>query len=333
MAALQSTRVLKNCPAQSHLCQRIACGDGCFSALLIGYCVDPSLFIVMLEAVMRDVSYHPIFQSLQAIIHKAADVIMDIYQHPDLGVEQKSDQSPVTSADIAAHRTIVAGLSAMAQDVPILSEEGVVPFEERSQWPLLWIVDPLDGTKEFIKRSGEFSINIALVENGEPILGMVYLPTTSEGYFGVTKNWRALPLGAIKWHGKNVEVIRVRKPNTPLIAMISRSYGAFLPVALKQNLKEKYESVREIPTGSSIKACRIAEGVADLHLRSGPTSEWDTAAQQAIIEAAGGMLVSPKGVPLRYNQRETLLNGHFFVSGPEIAPNVMLWYRQGDNKE
>ncbi|WP_133010679.1 3'(2'),5'-bisphosphate nucleotidase CysQ [Marinomonas flavescens] len=282
---------------------------------------------------MRDVNHHPIFQALQKIIHDAADVIMEIYQRADLGIEQKSDHSPVTAADIAAHQTILAGLYAMAPEVPVLSEEGVVPFEERSQWPLLWIVDPLDGTKEFIKRNGEFSINIALVENGVPIIGMVYLPTTSEGYFGVTKSWRGLPLGAVKWHGKDIEPISVRKPNTPLIAMTSRSHGPSLPVALKQDLKNIYESVREIPKGSSIKACRIAEGVADLHLRRGPTSEWDTAAQQAIVEAAGGMLVSSKGKPFKYNQRESLLNGHFFVSGPEIAPNVLAWYQKRNSDE
>lgn len=282
---------------------------------------------------MQDVSHHPIFIALQKIIHDAAAVIMDIYQQADLGIEQKSDHSPVTAADIAAHKTIMAGLNKMTPDVPVLSEEGVVPFAERSQWPLLWIVDPLDGTKEFIKRNGEFSVNIALVEDGVPILGMVFIPTTSEGYFGVTKSWQGLPTGAVKWHGKDIESIRVREPHTPLIAMTSRSHGPSLPDALKEELKAKYESVREIPKGSSIKACRIAEGVADLHLRRGPTSEWDTAAQQAIVEAAGGMLVSPKGDPFRYNQRETLLNGHFFVAGEEIAPHVMNWYNSLDEEE
>ncbi|MBU2412462.1 MAG: 3'(2'),5'-bisphosphate nucleotidase CysQ, partial [Gammaproteobacteria bacterium] len=138
---------------------------------------------------MQDISKHPIFQALQKIIHDAADVIMDIYQRADLGIEQKQDDSPVTAADLAAHKVILAGLQALTPNIPVLSEEsseeGQVTFEERSKWPMLWIVDPLDGTKEFIKRNGEFSINIALVENGAPILGVVYLPTTTEGYFGV----------------------------------------------------------------------------------------------------------------------------------------------------
>ena len=282
---------------------------------------------------MQDVNHHPIFQALQKIIHDAADVIMEIYQRADLGIEQKSDDSPVTAADIAAHKTILAGLQALTPNVPVLSEEDVVPFSERSKWPLLWVVDPLDGTKEFIKRNGEFSINIALVKNGQPILGMVFLPTTSEGYFGVTEAWQELPLGAIKWHDHDIESINVRTPRDPLIVMTSRSHGPALPVSLKNTLKKAYEQVRELPKGSSIKGCRIAEGIADLHLRRGPTSEWDTAAQQAIIEAAGGMLVTPEGKPFRYNQRETLLNGHFFVSGSELAPHVMDWYRTSDEDE
>ncbi|MDE8604698.1 3'(2'),5'-bisphosphate nucleotidase CysQ [Marinomonas sp. RSW2] len=279
---------------------------------------------------MQDISKHPIFQALQKIIHDAADVIMDIYQRADLGIEQKMDDSPVTAADLAAHKVILAGLQALTPDIPVLSEEGVVSFEERSGWPMLWIVDPLDGTKEFIKRNGEFSINIALVENGVPILGVVYLPTTSEGYVGVTESWKDLPVGAFKWQGNEFESIKLRDPRDPIIVMTSRSHGPALPADLKATLKLAYEQVRELPKGSSIKGCRIAEGIADLHLRRGPTSEWDTAAQQAIIEAAGGMLVTPTGQPFRYNQRKTLLNGHFFVSGPELAPSVIDWYKKQD---
>ncbi|WP_392385762.1 3'(2'),5'-bisphosphate nucleotidase CysQ [Marinomonas primoryensis] len=279
---------------------------------------------------MQDISKHPIFQALQKIIHDAADVIMDIYQRADLGIEQKLDDSPVTAADLAAHKVILAGLQALTPDIPVLSEEGVVSFEERSGWPMLWIVDPLDGTKEFIKRNGEFSINIALVENGVPILGVVYLPTTSEGYVGVTESWKGLPVGAFKWQGDEFESIKLRDPRDPIIVMTSRSHGPALPADLKATLKLAYEQVRELPKGSSIKGCRIAEGIADLHLRRGPTSEWDTAAQQAIIEAAGGMLVTPTGQPFRYNQRKTLLNGHFFVSGPELAPSVIDWYKKQD---
>lgn len=277
---------------------------------------------------MLDVSRNPTFQALQQIIHNAADAIMEIYQKADLGVEHKSDDSPVTAADLAAHGVIMAGLKALTPDIPVLSEEAVVPFEERKNWRELWVVDPLDGTKEFIKRNGEFSINIALVMDGEPVLGIVYLPTTSEGYFGVTKTWMGIEPCAIKWHEQSYEPITVRAPREPLVAMTSRSHGPALPEDLKATLKSTYEQVRELPKGSSIKGCRIAEGIADLHLRRGPTSEWDTAAQQAIIEAAGGLLIAPSGKPFRYNQRDTLLNGHFIVAGPEIAPVILDWYQQ-----
>ncbi|GAB3487235.1 3'(2'),5'-bisphosphate nucleotidase CysQ [Marinomonas epiphytica] len=277
---------------------------------------------------MQDVSRHPIFLSLQTIIQRAASEIMNVYQSTDLGVEHKSDNSPVTAADLAAHKVISKGLAELTPEIPILSEEAVVEYQERRQWDSLWVVDPLDGTKEFIKRNGEFSINIALVIDGSPVLGMVYLPTTSEGYFGVSQEWQDLEVGAVKWQNDQVEVIRIREPHTPVIAMTSRSHGPALPDDLKQEIIAEYEFVREIPKGSSIKACRIAEGVADLHLRRGPTCEWDTAAQQAIVEAAGGMLVGPNGKPFKYNQRETLLNGHFFVCGPELAPKVMAWYEK-----
>ncbi|SBS30820.1 3'(2'),5'-bisphosphate nucleotidase CysQ [Marinomonas aquimarina] len=280
---------------------------------------------------MMDVSRHPTFQALQQIIHDAADAIMEIYQKADLGVEHKSDDSPVTAADIAANRIIMAGLQVLTPEIPILSEEAVVSFEERKNWTQLWVVDPLDGTKEFIKRNGEFSINIALVCDGKPVLGIVYLPTTKEGYFGVTESWRGLEPCALKWHMDELETISLREPREPIVAMTSRSHGPALPDDLKETLKETYEQVRELPKGSSIKGCRIAEGIADLHLRRGPTSEWDTAAQQAIIEAAGGQLVAPSGKPFRYNQRSTLLNGHFIVAGPEITPVVLDWYKQTDD--
>lgn len=279
---------------------------------------------------MTDFGRSPTFLQLQEIVCDAAEAIMAIYQQADLGIEQKSDNSPVTAADVAAHGIIRDGLMALTPDIPILSEEAVVPYEQRIQWQRLWVVDPLDGTKEFIKRNGEFSINIALVDNGRPIVGVVYLPTTAEGYIGVTENWQGLPLGAYKWHGERIDQISVREPRAPLVAMTSRSHGPSLPESLRQTLTDEFDAVRELPKGSSIKGCRIAEGIADLHLRRGPTSEWDTAAQQAVIEAAGGALLTPTGEPFRYNQRKTLLNGHFFVAGPTIAPYVMAWYEQSE---
>ena len=268
-----------------------------------------------------------LFHAINASVD-AGHEIMKIYES-NFDVEFKEDDSPLTLADKKSHDTICSALALF--QIPFLSEEGItISYDERKDWEYLWVVDPLDGTKEFIKRNGEFSINIALIENNEPIVGMVYLPTTSEGYFGVTQPWQDLPLGAIKWQGDEYEAIKIRQPRDPIIVMTSRSHGPALPKDLKDTLKHTYEQVRELPKGSSIKGCRIAEGIADLHMRRGPTSEWDTAAQQAIIEAAGGMLVTPKGKPFKYNKRETLLNGHFFVSGPELAPSVMDWYKKKD---
>lgn len=276
---------------------------------------------------MEDVNQHPFFLALQQIVEEAATAIMEVYQSTDFHIERKQDNSPVTAADMAAHQVITKGLNALTPDIPILSEEAPVDFAKRKNWSKLWVVDPLDGTKEFIKQNGEFSVNIALVENNKAILGVVYLPVTREGFFGVIKDWDNLPLGAIKWQEKTIKPIEVRSPESILIAMTSRSHGPNLPESLKDKLLETHDHIEEIAKGSSIKACRIAEGEADLHLRRGPTSEWDTAASQAIVEAAGGVIMGLDGTPFTYNSRESLLNGHFFVAGPELAKDVLAWYK------
>lgn len=277
---------------------------------------------------MQEISQHDLFKTLQTIVHEAAIAIMDVYQSPDFGVEKKADSSPVTAADLAAHNIILAGLKQLTPDIPVLSEEAPVSFSERSKWPRLWVVDPLDGTKEFIKRNGEFSINIALIENNKAILGVVYLPVTKEGFFGATSSWNGLPIGTVKWNEHNhISSLKVRQPASNLTVMTSRSHGPNLPAELKNILLASYDNIEEIAKGSSIKACRIAEGEADLHLRRGPTSEWDTAASQVIVEAAGGSLTNFDGLPFTYNQRESLLNGHFFVAGPELFPVILAWYK------
>jgi 3'(2'), 5'-bisphosphate nucleotidase len=282
---------------------------------------------------MQDVISHPFYLALQEIIHDAADAIMEIYQRSDFGIVQKADDSPVTAADLAAHNIIVAGLNKLTPNIPVLSEENVIPYQERKDWPLLWVVDPLDGTKEFIKRNGEFSINIALVENHKSILGVVYLPVTQEGYFGVTGDWQDMEKMAVKWTEDDTQVLQIRVPKTPLIAMTSRSHGPNLPDSLREILLEEFDHIEEIAKGSSIKACRIAEGEADLHLRRGPTCEWDTAASQAVVEAAGGVLMSFNGEPFRYNARESLLNGHFLVTGSELMPVILNWYLEQNLSE
>lgn len=270
---------------------------------------------------------HYFFQSLRKIVEDASYAIMEVYQSSEFNIEEKSDNSPVTAADIAAHKIIIEGLYKLTPDIPVLSEEAPIDFTQRSQWPLLWVVDPLDGTKEFIKRNGEFSVNIALIENHKSVLGVVYLPVSQEGFWGVPQKRDGLPKGAIKWTQDTFIGIEVRKPESVLVNMTSRSHGANLPQPLKNKLLEQFESIEDIAKGSSIKACRIAEGKADLHLRRGPTSEWDTAASQAILEASGGHLLGVDGRPFTYNSRESLLNGHFLIAGTELSATILGWYK------
>ncbi len=238
---------------------------------------------------------------------EAGRAILAVYAGP-IAVDTKDDRSPLTEADRAAHRVIAGGLARLAPDVPILSEEGRhVPFDERRRWRRLWVVDPLDGTKEFIKRNGEFTVNIALVEHGDPVLGVVYAPVPDLLYFAVHGGgaWRR------QGHGP-AEPIRARAPDPArgLTVVQSRShpspdleaYLAGLPVA------------ETLARGSSLKLCAVAEGSADLYPRLGPTMEWDTAAGHAVVEAAGGAVRTPAGQPLRYNKPD-LLNPHFIVTG------------------
>jgi 3'(2'), 5'-bisphosphate nucleotidase len=238
---------------------------------------------------------------------EASAQILRIYATA-FGVTTKDDDSPLTAADLAAHHVIVAGLQRLTPEIPVLSEESAnVPFAERSQWRRYWLVDPLDGTKEFVQRNGQFTVNIALIENHEPVLGVVRAPVTGLGYSAV------LGYGAFREEpGQPPQSIAVRRmePHAPVRVVGSRSHGGPGLHAFVAKLGA-YELVT---TGSSLKFCQVAEGAADVYPRLSPTSEWDTAAAQAIVEAAGGRVVSAEtGEPLRYNTRESLLNPHFIV--------------------
>jgi 3'(2'), 5'-bisphosphate nucleotidase len=246
-------------------------------------------------------------ERLGTIARRAGDAIMAVYAG-DHAVEFKDDQSPLTAADRAAHEVIVAGLKDMSPDIPILSEEGKdVPFTERQHWSRFWLVDPLDGTKEFIKRNGEFTVNIALIERGAAVAGVVYVPAQDRLYAGVTG------VGAFVRAGDGVSApicVRPADPEAGLTVVMSRSHPS-------PDLDEYLEGIRvaeALSVGSSLKLCVVAEGKADLYPRLGPTMEWDTAAGQAVVEAAGGRVLTVAGEPLRYN-KENLLNPHFIVSG------------------
>ena len=242
-----------------------------------------------------------------ALAQQAGAAILEVYDS-DFAVEHKEDRSPLTAADIASHRVILAGLSRLTPQLPILSEESAeIPYLERARWTRYWLVDPLDGTREFVKRNGEFTVNIALIEQQRPVLGVVQAPVTGELWFG----WQGG--GAFGQAGATAEArrLRTRPRAAPLLVPGSRSHGSEREAELLSRTGE-YE---KMPLGSSLKFCRIAEGRGDLYLRLGPTSEWDTAAAQCVLEQAGGGVIDFAGNPLRCNARESLLNGDFIAYG------------------
>lgn len=247
-------------------------------------------------------------EGVLALAREAAADILAVYDG-EFSVQHKHDASPLTAADLASHRRIVAGLAALTPDIPVLSEESSgSDIAGRRQWARFWLVDPLDGTREFVKRNGEFTVNIALVEDGVALFGVIQQPVT-----GVL--WHGAPgRGAFRRDrdGGGEVAIRARIPAaTPLRVAASRSHRD----ARTQALLDGLPGAEVVGCGSSLKFCRIAEGALDLYPRFGPTSEWDTAAGQAILEAAGGAVLDPRGRPFRYNQRETLLNGDFIALG------------------
>ena len=245
-------------------------------------------------------------EAVIALARKAAAEILAVYDS-EFAIEHKDDRSPLTAADLASHRCIVAGLQALTPEIPVLSEESKdLDIAERRQWSTFWLVDPLDGTREFIKRNGEFTVNIALIEHGVATFGVIQQPVTGALWHG------APGAGAFRRDGDADVAIDVRKPaSAPLRIAASRSHRD----ARTQALLDALPGSEVVGCGSSLKFCRIAEGGIDLYPRFGPTSEWDTAAGQAILEAAGGAVLDPRGRPLRYNQRDTLLNGDFLAFG------------------
>jgi len=257
----------------------------------------------------------PLIQNIIDISHLAGDKIMDIYQN-DFAIYEKSDKSPLTEADLAAHNCIVEGLSKVS-DFPILSEESAnISWQERSSWNTYWLVDPLDGTKEFIKKNGEFTVNIALIKDGVPIFGVVYAPVLKQTYVGVLGQGAYKITAGVKteispkaWtKGQTWKIVGSRSHQSPEIQ------------ALLDTLEGETELVA---MGSSLKLCLVAEGAAHLYPRLGPTCEWDTGAAQAVVEAAGGKVtiiedatnaLTADAEPLRYNQKDSVLNPYFLVS-------------------
>lgn len=242
------------------------------------------------------------------IARKAGEKILEIYNDAKLSkvVDHKADDSPLTLADKASNKVIINGLLRLETDYPILSEEEThASYEERKNWTTFWLVDPLDGTKEFINRNGEFTVNIALIENGNPILGVIYVPVTDVMYWGTNE-------GAFIKRGDSVtESLLVNKSEKNRIAVRSKSHA----VEEEEVVLKKYDVTDSISVGSSLKFCMVAEGKADVYYRHGPTMEWDIGAGQAILEAAGGkVFIETSEKPFRYN-KENLLNGSFLCLG------------------
>lgn len=267
---------------------------------------------------------------------EAGEEIMHIYTDPkqDFGIEKKADNSPLTLADKASHQVIMRHL--LTTDIPVLSEEGQhLPYEQRETWERLWVVDPLDGTKEFIKKNGEFTVNVALVEHGSPVMGVVYVPATRMLYYGIVGEgaWKCVvptlsdgltvsenladflsscgpseqgaPFGGI--------ALPVEREHDVFTIVASRSHMSSETQAYIQEMEQLHGRVKTVSSGSSIKICLVAEGVADAYPRYAPTMEWDTAAGDAVARAAGKVVTSAEtGKPLVYNKPD-LHNPWFLV--------------------
>jgi 3'(2'), 5'-bisphosphate nucleotidase len=242
------------------------------------------------------------------IATEAGGKILDVYESDNFDIEAKADDSPLTKADLASHEHIVTSLEALTPDIPVLSEESQnIAYQERLAWSRFWLVDPLDGTKEFIKRNGEFTVNIALVENGEAVLGVVHTPALGVTYYAARGE------GAFKQENGSVQVITACKDTGDTLNVVaSRSHAGPETQDLLAKLGKDY-AVNLVSKGSALKLCLVAEGAAHFYPRLGPTMEWDTAAAQCVAEEAGAVVTDLQGQKLSYN-KENLLNPFFVVN-------------------
>lgn len=248
---------------------------------------------------------------LTSLAREAGKSIMEVYASDDLGVEHKADNSPLTRADKASHELLKVGLARNFPEIPLISEEGKdIPYTERKDWRRFWLVDPLDGTKEFIKRNGEFTVNIALIENGIPTVGVIYAPVLDRMYYNDPQT------GAFRRQGEDepTSISTNNDYSKGLTAVRSRSHAA----QAEDEFFSGLDIADTVSMGSSLKFCLVASGEADIYYRAKPTWEWDTAAGHAIVLAAGGQ-VNVGADPLTYNKRTLLNSDGFIVWGtPEL---------------
>ncbi len=248
---------------------------------------------------------------LVRISNQASRDILEVY-NSDFAVRTKTDDSPVTQADLRAHETIVRELAMLDVAIPIVSEEGTFPdFSTRQQWKEYWLVDPLDGTRDFVERNGEFTVNIALIQGDRPALGIVNVPTRGCVYVGDCINSKAF----VRNSTGQLSISSRTNDSHELVLVESRHNASRGNDLFADHLRRKGKRVVRESAGSSLKICRVAEGSADFYLRCGPTSEWDLAAAHAVLHAAGGNLRMLSGAPLLYNQKQSLLNPSFFACG------------------
>ena len=250
-----------------------------------------------------------------AIAERAGREILDVYDSADFAVETKGDGSPLTLADRRAHKIIESSLGSLTPDIPVLSEEsGQSAFDQRLGWQRFWLVDPLDGTKEFVKRNGEFTVNIALIEDGQPVLGVVHTPVQQVSHFAERE------AGAFRREpDSGDQPIRVRPCDRSGVIMVaSRSHAGAVVEQYQAALTRDVGPVERTSMGSSLKLCLVAEGRADIYPRLAPTSEWDTAAAHAVVTSAGGSVTRLDGTPLVYNKPD-ILNPWFLVGGDQTV--------------
>jgi 3'(2'), 5'-bisphosphate nucleotidase len=257
------------------------------------------------------------------LCREAGEVIRGRYHAPGADrFESKPDHSPLTRADLDSHQLLSAGLAALRPRLPVLSEESAPALvAPRRQWPRYWLVDPLDGTREFLQRTGDFSINIALVEEHRARLGLLYLPLTETTYVGIPGRGARCFEGPAAGSGRPLRT-RALQPGRPLQVLTSRRYGGSQLTDWLQRLRQQWGPVEQVPCGGALKFCYLVEGKGDIYPRFSPCSEWDTAAGQAVLEAAGGSLVDLQGAPLRYNRGTDLSSPHFYALAD---PGHELW--------
>lgn len=268
-----------------------------------------------------------VLQTVRQIAERAGREILAVYSHVDgPEVQFKADESPLTEADLRANRIIVSELKRNFPELPVLSEESEpVPFSTRCHWQSYWLVDPLDGTKEFLSRNGEFTVNIALINDGDPVMGIVHVPVTGVTYAGLAQGPES---GAWRYaggtedsdemcEGRNLQATGLpppaQWPELALRVVASRRHGGEQSERLLAMIRARVGDLEMVNMGSSLKMCLIAEGKADFYPRLAPTSEWDTAAAHAILNAAGGKIVNTRMQVLRYNTKESILNPHFYA--------------------